>query len=76
MPKGKEVQYLAILQELEPNLLVLGLLIVHPYDESRKIGVFPRRVFLLKLQVFLIDSAAPGSKSSSNCGRHPYNVRR
>ena len=52
MPKGKRGAYLAILQELKPNLLVLGLLIVHPYDESRKIGVFPRRVFLLKLQVF------------------------
>ena len=50
--KRKRGAYLAILQELEPNLLVLGLLIVHPYDESRKIGVFPRRVFLLKLQVF------------------------
>ncbi len=51
--KRKRGAYLAILQELELNLLVLGLLIVHPYDESRKIGVFPRRVFLLKLQVFL-----------------------
>ena len=50
--KRKRGAYLAILQELKLNLLVLGLLIVHPYDESRKIGVFPRRVFLLKLQVF------------------------
>ena len=50
--KRKRGAYLAILQELKQNLLVLGLLIVHPYDESRKIGVFPRRVFLLKFQVF------------------------
>ena len=51
--EGEGGAELAVLQEFKTNLLVLCLLVVHPHDEGRQIGIFARRVLGLEHQVFL-----------------------
>ena len=57
--EGERCTYLSILQELKGYFLIYCLLVIHPYNKSRQIRIFSRRIFGFKLQILFQGKDSP-----------------